>query len=83
MTSVTKIPRDAGNNAHHKDELQYFGDGRQKPEDENLSDSGWIEMSLTMDRRAAETAAQIGRESGVHRTCTTPHPGGRPPQECT
>ena len=83
MTSVKKIQRGAGNNAHHKDELQYFGDGRQKPEEKHLRDSGWIKMSATMDSGEVATAAQIGRESGFHRTCTTPHPGGRQPQECT
>ena len=39
---------------------------------ENQGDSGRIKMSLIMDRRAAVSAAQIGRESGFHRTCTTP-----------
>ena len=39
-------------------------------------------MSATMDRRAAESAAQVGRECGFHRTCTTPPPGGRPSLEC-
>ena len=72
MTSVTKIPRDAGKNAHHNDELPDLGDGGQKPEVKNLSDSGWITMSATMDGGAVVTAAQIGRECGVHRTSTTP-----------
>ena len=53
-----------------------------KPEVKHLSDSGWIKRSLVVDSGAAESAAQVGRECGFHRTCTTPPAGGRP-QECT
>ena len=45
--------------------LQDLADGGQKPELRNLSGSGWIEMSATMDSGAAVTAAQIGRESFI------------------
>ena len=71
MTSVTKIHRE-GKDAHHDDELQDLGDGGQIPEVQNLSDSGWIRMSATMDSGAAATANQIGRVCVVHRTSTTP-----------
>ena len=47
------------------------------------SDSGWIEVSATMDSGTAVAAAQIGRECVAHRASTRPAPGGtaRPPRQ--
>ena len=65
MTITKKISKEAGKSAHHNDELQDLVDGRQKPELKKL-----VRLSAIMDRRAVESAAQIGRECVGHRRST-------------
>ena len=68
MTSMKKIPKEAGKSAHHNDDVQGLKDGGQKSEVNTLSDSSWIlwcRSSWTVERqravlRSAWSASLIG-----------------------
>ena len=70
MTSMKKIPKEAGKSAHHNDDFQDLTHGGQKSEVNTLSHSSWIKVSVIIDSGAVESAAQIGMESVAHRRST-------------